>query len=144
MVQREGPQALWRGLIPTMLRDVPFSAVYWMGYEEIKGRLQVYQGLSHFQTAFLSGASSGMFAAIITTPFDVIKTQRQVSSYAEEARLGRILKNILVSDGPTGFFRGLVPRVAKVAPACAIMISSYEMGKRFFTDRKLTKSNQLE
>lgn len=140
MVQREGPQALWRGLLPTMLRDVPFSAVYWMGYEEMKSRLQIYP-LSHFQNAFLSGASSGMFAAIITTPFDVVKTQRQVSSYAEEARLGRILKNIMIRDGASGFFRGVVPRVAKVAPACAIMISSYEMGKRFFKDRKQLMAN---
>jgi solute carrier family 25 protein 39/40 len=29
-------------------------------------------------------------------------------------------------------FPGLVPRLVKVAPACAIMISSYEYGKRFF------------
>lgn len=60
MVQKEGPKALWRGLIPTMLRDVPFSAVYWMGYEKIKHRLQKRQDMSHFQIAFLSGAGSGM------------------------------------------------------------------------------------
>lgn len=72
----------------------------------------------------------------MTTPFDVIKTQRQVSSDAEEAQLGRILKNIMAKDGAAGFFRGVVPRVVKVAPACAIMISSYEMGKHFFANRK--------
>ncbi|KAG2214657.1 hypothetical protein INT46_005674 [Mucor plumbeus] len=136
MVQKEGPQALWRGLLPTMLRDVPFSGIYWMGYEKIKHRLHTHHGLSHFQTSFIAGASSGMIAAIITTPFDVVKTQRQVSSDAEEARLGRILRNILQKDGTSGFFRGVVPRVVKVAPACAIMISSYEMGKHFFANRK--------
>ncbi|CAO0801006.1 unnamed protein product [Mucor circinelloides] len=140
MVQKEGPQALWRGLLPTMLRDVPFSGIYWMGYEKIKHRLQTHHGLSHFQTSFIAGASSGMFAAIITTPFDVVKTQRQVSSDAEEARLGRILSNILQRDGAAGFFRGVVPRVVKVAPACAIMISSYEMGKHFFANRKSEQS----
>lgn len=60
MVQREGPQALWRGLLPTMLRDVPFSGIYWMGYEKIKHSLQQRQDLSHFQSSFIAGASSGM------------------------------------------------------------------------------------
>ncbi|KAI9275171.1 mitochondrial carrier domain-containing protein [Helicostylum pulchrum] len=82
MVQIEGPRALWRGLLPTMLRDVPFSGIYWMGYEKIKHRLSEGNDLSHFQTSFIAGASSGMIAAIITTPFDVVKTRRQVSSDA--------------------------------------------------------------
>lgn len=46
----------------------------------------------------------------------------------------------MAKDGAFGFFRGVVPRAVKVAPACAIMISSYEMGKHFFSNRK----NQLE
>ncbi|KAI7904881.1 mitochondrial carrier domain-containing protein [Cokeromyces recurvatus] len=138
MVHLEGPQALWRGLLPTMLRDVPFSAVYWMGYEKIKHQLILdNSNQSHFQIAFISGATSGMMAAIITTPFDVIKTQRQVSSGADEAKLNNILKNIILKDGLSGFFKGVVPRVAKVAPGCAIMISSYEMGKHFFSSRRL-------
>ncbi|KAG2235035.1 mitochondrial carrier domain-containing protein [Thamnidium elegans] len=140
MVQIEGPRALWRGLLPTMLRDVPFSGIYWMGYERIKHRLSERNNLSHFQTSFIAGASSGMIAAIITTPFDVVKTRRQVSSDAREARVGYILKSIMAKDGASGFFRGVVPRAVKVAPACAIMISSYEMGKHFFSNRK----NQLE
>lgn len=62
MVQQEGPATLWRGLLPTMLRDVPFSAVYWMGYEKVKHHLNTkhHDTLSNFQTAFLAGASSGM------------------------------------------------------------------------------------
>lgn len=60
MVQIEGPKALWRGLLPTMLRDVPFSGIYWMGYERIKHRLSEGNNLSHFQTSFIAGASSGM------------------------------------------------------------------------------------
>lgn len=42
----------------------------------------------------------------------------------------------MVRDGASGFFRGVIPRAVKVAPACAIMISSYEMGKLFFANRK--------
>lgn len=32
---------------------------------------------------------------------------------------------------------GFMPRVIKVAPACAIMISTYEFGKSFFRRRNL-------
>ncbi|KAI8878523.1 mitochondrial carrier [Backusella circina FSU 941] len=136
MVRVQGPQALWRGFLPTMLRDVPFSAFYWMGYEAMKEHLESREDLSHFQVAFISGATSGTVAAAATTPFDVIKTQRQVSSSAEGAKFSFIVKSILETDGSSGFLRGVVPRTLKVAPACAIMISSYEMGKHFFADRK--------
>ena len=37
--------------------------------------------------------------------------------------------------GFSGLYAGLVPRVLKVAPACAIMISMYELCKRFFMQR---------
>lgn len=34
--------------------------------------------------------------------------------------------------GIRGLYAGLTPRLIKVAPACAIMISSFEYGKVFF------------
>ena len=40
-----------------------------------------------------------------------------------------IAKNIVKEEGLKGLSKGLVPRVAKVAPSCAIMISSYEFCK---------------
>ncbi|CEP18969.1 hypothetical protein [Parasitella parasitica] len=81
MVIQEGSKALWRGLPPTLWRDVPFSALYWMGYEECKRSLeQNHRSMSESQIAFIAGALSGMFAAAVTTPFDVAKTRRQVDA----------------------------------------------------------------
>jgi solute carrier family 25 protein 39/40 len=37
-----------------------------------------------------------------------------------------IARELLSTEGPSGFFRGLVPRLAKVAPSCAIVIVTYE------------------
>ncbi|XP_015248406.1 PREDICTED: solute carrier family 25 member 40 [Cyprinodon variegatus] len=142
-VQTEGWLSLWRGLGPTLLRDVPFSAMYWYNYERGKGWLcQRYNTREPtFTITFVSGAGSGSIAAIVTLPFDVVKTRRQVElgelhannlSGQVSSSTFSIMKRIVTQDGFRGLFAGFLPRVIKVAPACAIMISSYEFGKAFF------------
>ncbi|RCI03143.1 hypothetical protein CU098_003456 [Rhizopus stolonifer] len=140
MVAQGGLKALWRGLPPTLWRDVPFSAIYWMGYEECKRHLELNYDFGELNVAFLSGALSGMFAAVITTPFDVAKTRRQVDagkgkSTLVDSKVPGILKQIYTQEGFRGLFRGITPRMAKIGPSCAIMISSYEMGKVFFSEQ---------
>ena len=50
-----------------------------------------------------------------------------------------IARELLADQGGRALFSGLTPRLPKVAPACAIMISSYEWCKGQFI-----KQNQLE
>ncbi|KJZ71594.1 hypothetical protein HIM_08988 [Hirsutella minnesotensis 3608] len=166
MVGVHGYTSLWRGLSLTLWRDVPFSGLYWWGYESIRARLtdmresqRTFLGMSreearwqsqkhenHTETfidSFTAGAMSGAFASIVTTPFDVGKTRTQVyrdaargaeSSAAapEQGNIVRLLWHIFKTEGVPGLWKGWIPRTLKVAPACAIMISSYEVGKRAF------------
>ena len=44
----------------------------------------------------------------------------------------QVLRAIVREDGAKGLFRGFTARIMKVTPACAIMIGSYEAGKRAF------------
>jgi solute carrier family 25 protein 39/40 len=144
-----GVPALWRGLEPTLWRDVPFSALYWFAYEQSKARLVETFPSDHPAAsplrAFVAGAGAGMLAAATTTPFDVVKTRRQVYSSVgafenegTHAALDgngstpRVLRAIIREEGVAGAFRGFNARLIKIAPACAIMISSYEAGKRAF------------
>lgn len=62
MVLKDGSKALWRGLPPTLWRDVPFSAIYWMGYEECKFAIEASNNmaLNDLQVSFAAGAMSGM------------------------------------------------------------------------------------
>ncbi|ORX58781.1 mitochondrial carrier [Hesseltinella vesiculosa] len=135
MVQQSGWLALWQGFPPTLWRDVPFSAIYWMGYEQTKLFLTDHQTSWHpLQISFLSGVASGLLAAAVTTPFDVLKTHRQVDDgKIKDHRMLTLMKQVYGREGIQGLFRGLGPRLAKVAPSCGIMISSYELGKSFFS-----------
>lgn len=111
-------------------------------------RLASRSRLSHAEAwmdSFVAGATAGAVAAAVTIPFDVGKTRQQVSnplegpSAANNASLGksgglrftipRFLWQIWKTEGAAGLFAGWGPRVFKVAPACAIMVSSYEIGK---------------
>ncbi|KAK3718646.1 Carrier protein, mitochondrial [Vermiconidia calcicola] len=158
MVGTDGYRSLWRGLTLTLWRDVPFSALYWWGYEytrryttaarnqapTISGRPRNDQ-LTHTQLltdSFFAGAASGAIAALVTTPFDVGKTRQQtvlhspevskmeIRNLPENRTMPRFLWHIYCTDGLSGLFKGWAARCLKVAPACAIMISSYEIGKK--------------
>ena len=145
IIRRDGIRGLYRGWTSTVMRDVPFSAVYWISFERLKTLYRGVFGLdlllvthtentphpttppssgnsnrnnnssnrnSHGDSKsaeggnvglplpycsywpicslsvnpnmlnFLAGASSGVLAAIITHPFDVIKTQQQIGAMA--------------------------------------------------------------
>lgn len=159
---QQGPLILWRGLSPTLWRDVPFSAIYFAGYETGK-RVLTGGGLGEgnaqgsgeeFAVAFVSGAVSGSIAAVVTHPFDLVKTRLQAAatnSFSQPrlsaslrdsaAGLGsgsagvfRAMRQIVQQEGIPGLFRGLSPRTAKVAPACGVMIASFEVVGRLLSD----------
>lgn len=70
----QSPTAWFRGLWPTLLRDVPFSAIYWCSYEYAKSRVQFVERLVEAESlrtllqSFICGAGAGTLAAILTTP----------------------------------------------------------------------------
>jgi solute carrier family 25 protein 39/40 len=87
VVKQGGITSLWSGLVPTLWRDAPFSAIYWSFFELFKRSIKGSLGDSSspppsksvlFIVDFTSGATAGMLSAVITTPIDVIKTRRQM------------------------------------------------------------------
>ncbi|KAH3664173.1 hypothetical protein OGAPHI_004887 [Ogataea philodendri] len=154
-VKSNGLVSLFKGLQLTLWRDVPFSGIYWASYEFLSDHLQSvsfyespeYQNAEIFTKSFIGGSLSGVLAAIFTNPFDVGKTRLQVS-IEESAPAGTLSKlakkpkdsmfkslhTIYKNEGFNSLFVGLVPRCLKIAPSCAIMISTYEITKKLFAE----------
>lgn len=138
--REEGLLALWRGLGPTLVRDAPFSAIYWGSYEALKDPsrsplpTRLVTGENNFGGYLVAGTGAGTLAAVLTVPADVVKTRRQTNdrrtvASTKQATPGEITRLILREEGMRGMFRGVGPRVVKVAPSCAIMMGSYELFK---------------
>ena len=146
-IESQGVFGLWRGYSATLLRDVPFSAIYWPCYEFLRPKTY------NFLETFLAGAAAGTVACTATLPMDVVKTRFQIelgekmilnSNGVTHTNLS-VAKEILATEGVAGLFTGLVPRILKVAPACAIMIASYEYCKRIFSERNnLIKASESD
>ncbi|CAR27841.1 hypothetical protein ZYGR_0N03280 [Zygosaccharomyces rouxii] len=151
-IKSGGSKALFRGLEITLWRDVPFSAVYWGAYEFCKKHLWYHPlyPTSHanwiqFANSFITGCIGGTIAAIVTHPFDVGKTRMQISLMPQRNNDGlvrsskfprnmfKFLDSIRRTEGFGALCVGLPVRIAKIAPSCAIMISSYEVSKRIFS-----------
>jgi len=172
LVRVQGIKGLWNGYTATLLRDVPFSALYWPLYEQSKAIMNLYtSNRDSFLVNFGSGAVAGSFASTVTLPFDVIKTIKQIemgekdimavrpgttrsyhpvpvnkvsSSLSGRSRSNiTIAKELIRDQGVRGLFAGIIPRLLKVAPACAIMISSYEFCKGFFKQQNQNHNREL-
>ena len=125
---------LYRGLAPTLIRDVPFSGIYLVLYKEMKNYALdyfLYKQASDdvslsphisFSIGFLAGA----VATAITHPFDVIKTRMQVSKTKNTKGLVNHIRDVYRHQGTVGLNRGLFLRIAKRPLSTAIVWTVYE------------------
>ncbi|XP_050423598.1 mitochondrial glycine transporter-like [Adelges cooleyi] len=121
----EGWKVLCRGWTATVLRDAPFSALYFMSYVKLKDIAKVEESVhSHSFYIFGCGLLSGLFASLITHPFDVIKTSQQLS----KDKLLFFDTIILINQkyGAIGYFKGLSLRLTRRTLMTALSWTVYE------------------
>ena len=127
ILRTEGLRGLTRGLGPTLVRDVPFSGLYLMFYEQLKTLVpeEVSRTQSSAAIHFSCGLMAGMLASLVTQPADVIKTRLQLSSGSGLRLTGAVLE-IYRDRGLGGFTTGLVPRSLRRTMMAALAWTVYE------------------
>ena len=134
MMREQGARSLFCGFDAQLMRDGPFYAVFFGGYE-----LLCYSFRTNFPNMpdelnyFISGGLAGMLGWTVAMPFDVPKTNIQsrwdtkvVGSYFPEFAL------IVRERGVFGLYHGLLPTLVRAFPANAALFLGVEMGKKFF------------
>ncbi|CEM01713.1 unnamed protein product [Vitrella brassicaformis CCMP3155] len=78
--RHEGVLGFYRGLLPTLARDVPYSSIYYMVYQKIKHTIGLNNKheKGYVVKNFACSASAGAFAAFVTHPPDIVRTRLQL------------------------------------------------------------------
>ncbi|KAH9825254.1 mitochondrial carrier domain-containing protein [Melampsora americana] len=132
ILQQNGVNGLWKGFIPTMIRDAPFAGLFVSTYEKSKSSLQsdsipIWISSNSILIHLISASFAATLSTLITTPFDFIKTQQQLNP----TRFPHFLPTIQsIFNGKLQnfkfFFRGSSLRLIRKGLSSAIGWSIYE------------------
>lgn len=134
VLQFEGGLAgMFRGLCPTLVREIPGNAAYFGAYALIKNKIAEAQGLqdtSELGTGALmvAGGIAGAAFWLSVLPADTVKTRIQLDSPYRKASNGMwdCARQVWKADGWAGLMRGWQPCLARSVPANAALFVTYE------------------
>ena len=132
IVKNLGLKGLYKGASACLLRDVPFSAIYFPSYNHLKTGLFGESPTKKLSVLELltAGAIAGMPAAYLTTPGDVIKTRLQVEARKGDTSytgLRHCATTIFKEEGFKAFFKGGPARIIRSSPQFGFTLASYEL-----------------
>jgi len=135
----EGLSAFYISYPTTLTMTIPFTAVQFTVYEQLKSFLNPSGSYSPM-THMISGGLAGAVAGAVTTPLDVAKTILQTRGTSQDVEIRKVggmvdaFRIIWSRDGARGFARGLTPRVLTFMPSNALCWLSYEFFKAAIRD----------
>ncbi|KAF9100712.1 mitochondrial aspartate-glutamate transporter agc1 [Mortierella sp. GBA35] len=137
IVRNLGIIGLYKGASACLLRDIPFSAIYFPVYAHLKKDV-FNEGPDHrlaISELLIAGAAAGMPAAYFTTPADVIKTRLQVEAKKGQSSYNGIrdaARKIYAEEGFRAFFKGGPARIFRSSPQFGTTLMVYEVLQRAF------------
>jgi hypothetical protein len=129
----QGLKGFYRGILPTLIRDIPFAGLEYSTYRfflEMYGRYidttrNPYD--SSFLVASCAGASA-IFSVLLTYPFDNLRVRFQTNDMAGKQIKGMMpmISQVYREEGMRGFYLGYLPRLMKKGFACSLAWTIYE------------------
>ncbi|XP_001922072.1 mitochondrial glutamate carrier 1 [Danio rerio] len=146
LLKEKGIAGLYKGLGATLLRDVPFSIIYFPLFANLNNLgKKGGDGPAPFYVSFISGCIAGSTAAVAVNPVDVIKTRLQsLTRGSEEDSYSGVtdcIRKILRNEGPAAFLKGAYCRALVIAPLFGIAQVVYFLGVGEFILSHLPKRN---
>lgn len=147
IIREEGPLALYKGWLPSVIGVIPYVGLNFAVYETLKAMLLKQHGCRDERELSVPvrlgcGAIAGTFGQTVAYPFDVARRRLQVSGWSGLKKLHADHGNVVVykgmidcfvktvrEEGVKALFKGLAPNYVKVVPSIAIAFVTYEQVK---------------
>jgi len=123
ILQEQGVQGLYRGLVSTTMKQSATSGVRMGSYNQLKEISKARNLPQNAVTVFGTGAIAGVITVYATQPFDTIKTRTQS---ARGAKTTEAIRNIFQETGVRGFWKGSTMRLSRLVFSGGIVFSVYE------------------
>ncbi|XP_072998648.1 S-adenosylmethionine carrier 1, chloroplastic/mitochondrial isoform X1 [Typha latifolia] len=146
IVAKEGFRGLYAGYNSFLLRDLPFDAIQFCLYEQLRigYRIAAKRELNDPENAII-GAFAGAITGAITTPLDVMKTRLMVQGPANQYNgLLHCFQTIVREEGPAVFLKGLGPRVLWIGIGGSIFFGVLERTKLLISQQHSCKHSESE
>jgi solute carrier family 25 carnitine/acylcarnitine transporter 20/29 len=127
-----GVPGLFKGMVPTILREIPAYASFYGVFEFMKRRLtpegKSVKDLPLYSLMF-AGSCGGIAYWCSCYPFDVIKSRIQGQSDMQPLYKGTLdcAQKIIKTEGYAGLFRGFAPAIVRTIPAAAATFTTFEL-----------------
>lgn len=136
IVKEEGFGALYRGVSLTAARQATNQGANFTVYSKLKEFLQNYHNtdiLPSWETSVI-GLVSGAIGPFSNAPLDTIKTRLQKDKTMKNEtkgtsswkRIAVIGSQLIKEEGVAALYKGITPRVMRVAPGQAVTFTVYE------------------
>ncbi|CDP12870.1 unnamed protein product [Coffea canephora] len=146
IISKEGFRGLYAGYKSFLLRDLPFDAIQFCIYEQLRigYKMAAKRDLNDPENAAI-GAFAGALTGAITTPLDVIKTRLMVQGSTNQYRgVFDCVQAIVREEGPPALLKGFGPRVLWIGIGGSIFFGVLESAKRFLSQRHNTSDKSLD
>ena len=136
---REGPTALYKGLLPSMAAGVPYVGLQMTFYSELKNALAPVlpvreDGSPTVAAMLLCGSAAGISAQTLCYPLDTVRHQMQANGLSGQARVYSstldCVRKVWARQGVLGFFKGWGLNTFRALPGAAVQFTSYDTFKR--------------
>nr|XP_009595343.1 S-adenosylmethionine carrier 1, chloroplastic/mitochondrial isoform X2 [Nicotiana tomentosiformis] len=138
IVSKEGFKGLYAGYGSFLLRDLPFDAIQFCIYEQLRigYKLAAKRDLNDPENAVI-GAFAGALTGAITTPLDVIKTRLMVQGSANQYKgIVDCVRIIVAEEGAPALLKGIGPRVLWIGIGGSIFFGVLERTKRYLEQNR--------